>query len=94
MHKRKRENQQCYLAWKENSLKKSFILFLCKSRDRKKHWKSHDTAMAAKPKWKKVLYEDQGVPDNYVDDSFLDEMKKNCNHLSFCPFQKFVLLQI
>jgi len=23
------------------------------------------------------LYEDQGVPDNYVDESFLDEMKKN-----------------
>ncbi|XP_002732742.2 phosphatidylinositol N-acetylglucosaminyltransferase subunit C-like [Saccoglossus kowalevskii] len=30
-------------------------------------------------KWRKVLYEDQGVPDNYVDDSFLDEMKKNVN---------------
>jgi len=28
--------------------------------------------------WRKVLYEDQGVPDNYVDESFLDEMKKNC----------------
>jgi len=29
--------------------------------------------------WRKVLYEDQGVPDNYVDESFLDEMKKNLN---------------
>ena len=29
-------------------------------------------------KWRKILYEDQGVPDNYVDESFLDEMKKNC----------------
>lgn len=28
-------------------------------------------------RWRKVLYEDQGVPDNYVDESFLDEMKKN-----------------
>ncbi|XP_071111691.1 phosphatidylinositol N-acetylglucosaminyltransferase subunit C-like [Haliotis cracherodii] len=33
--------------------------------------------MAAKPKWRKILYEDQGVPDNYVDASFLDELKKN-----------------
>ena len=28
-------------------------------------------------RWRKILYEDQGVPDNYVDESFLDEMKKN-----------------
>ena len=34
--------------------------------------------MAAVPKWRKILYEDQGVPDNYVDASFLDELKKNC----------------
>jgi len=27
--------------------------------------------------WRKVLYKDQGVPDNYVDESFLDEMRKN-----------------
>ncbi|XP_072015904.1 phosphatidylinositol N-acetylglucosaminyltransferase subunit C-like [Amphiura filiformis] len=32
-----------------------------------------------KRKWHKVLYMDQGVPDNYVDKSFLDEMKKNVN---------------
>ena len=30
-----------------------------------------------KKRWQKVLYMDQGVPDNYVDKSFLDEMKKN-----------------
>ncbi|XP_077986907.1 phosphatidylinositol N-acetylglucosaminyltransferase subunit C-like [Glandiceps talaboti] len=29
--------------------------------------------------WKKVLYDNQGKPDNYVDESFLDEMKKNLN---------------
>ena len=32
--------------------------------------------MAGK-KWHKVLYEKYDVPDNYVDDSFLTEMKKN-----------------
>lgn len=34
--------------------------------------------MKRKKPWRKVLYEDQGVPDNYVDKSFLEEMKKNC----------------
>ncbi|XP_076436257.1 phosphatidylinositol N-acetylglucosaminyltransferase subunit C-like [Babylonia areolata] len=33
--------------------------------------------MAGVPKWRKILYENQGVPDNYVDESFLDELKKN-----------------
>ncbi|KAJ8039176.1 Phosphatidylinositol N-acetylglucosaminyltransferase subunit C [Holothuria leucospilota] len=28
-------------------------------------------------KWRKVLYLDQGVPDNYVDSTFLDELQKN-----------------
>lgn len=28
-------------------------------------------------KWKKILYEDQGVNDNYVDETFLEELKKN-----------------
>lgn len=28
-------------------------------------------------KWRKVLYEIQDVPDNYVDESFLTEMRKN-----------------
>ena len=38
------------------------------------------TQMKWKNPWKKVLYEDQGVPDNYVDKSFLEEMKKNCEY--------------
>ncbi|KAL4219595.1 hypothetical protein ACF0H5_022168 [Mactra antiquata] len=35
--------------------------------------------MAAQPRktWKKILYENQGFPDHYVDESFLDELKKN-----------------
>ncbi|KAK2176341.1 hypothetical protein NP493_668g01054 [Ridgeia piscesae] len=35
--------------------------------------------MERKIKWKKILYEDQGVPDNFVDDTFLEELKKNLN---------------
>lgn len=38
--------------------------------------------MTAKNKngaWKKVLYINHGYPDNYTDESFLDEMKKNVN---------------
>lgn len=35
------------------------------------------SAAAAAKKWRKVLYLDSGFPDNYVDASFLDEMKKN-----------------
>lgn len=35
--------------------------------------------MKRRKPWRKVLYEDQGVPDNYVDKSFLDEMRKNLN---------------
>ncbi|XP_065830175.1 phosphatidylinositol N-acetylglucosaminyltransferase subunit C-like [Oscarella lobularis] len=31
------------------------------------------------PRWRKILYESQGVADNYVDDSFLQEMRKNVN---------------
>lgn len=45
--------------------------------------KDHDflsAQMKWKKPWKKVLYEDQGVPDNYVDGSFLEEMKKNCEY--------------
>ena len=37
-----------------------------------------------KEPWRKVLYEDQGVPDNYVDKSFLEEMKKNCEYNITC----------
>lgn len=32
--------------------------------------------MAKKP-WKKILYKEQDYPDNYVDKSFLDELRKN-----------------
>jgi len=28
-------------------------------------------------KWRKILYKDNGYPDNHVDSSFLDEMRKN-----------------
>lgn len=35
----------------------------------------------AKPKWQKVLYKDQNVADNYVDDTFLEELRKNGNIL-------------
>ena len=31
----------------------------------------------------KILYEDQGFPDNYTDESFLEEMKKNCKSTMF-----------
>ncbi|XP_041369120.1 phosphatidylinositol N-acetylglucosaminyltransferase subunit C-like [Gigantopelta aegis] len=34
-------------------------------------------APTKRKKWGKILYEDQGVPDNYVDASFLDELKRN-----------------
>lgn len=32
-----------------------------------------------KKPWRKNLYENEGYPDNYTDNSFLDEMKKNVN---------------
>lgn len=33
--------------------------------------------MKSKMEWKKILYLDQGVPDNYTDKTFLTSMKKN-----------------
>ena len=33
--------------------------------------------MKRKKSWRKILYERQDYPDNYVDASFLEEMKKN-----------------
>lgn len=33
--------------------------------------------------WKKVLYDDQSVPDNYVDRSFLGQLRKNVNLVHF-----------
>lgn len=52
---------------------------------------SHDLNMAGSKKWRKCLYEDQGVPDNYVDSSFLDEMKKNRKHLVSDPLSKIIV---
>ena len=47
-------------------------------RDTKITNNSHDFGKGESVKiWKKVLYEDLGFPDNYVDKSFLEEMKKN-----------------
>lgn len=36
-----------------------------------------ETGAYVRKKWRKVLYENQNVPDNYVDESFLTEMRKN-----------------
>ena len=53
---------------------------------------SRDNKMAKKPKWRKILYEDQNVADHYVDESFLDELRKNrninssSNHLFSCCY--------
>ncbi|CAL1536722.1 unnamed protein product, partial [Lymnaea stagnalis] len=33
--------------------------------------------MAAQRKWRKILYEKQSYPDNYVDRTFLEELRKN-----------------
>uniref|UniRef100_A0A023GJ02 Putative n-acetylglucosaminyltransfer n=1 Tax=Amblyomma triste TaxID=251400 RepID=A0A023GJ02_AMBTT len=33
--------------------------------------------------WKKVLYHNQSVPDNYVDQSFLGQLRKNVNLVHF-----------
>ena len=33
--------------------------------------------MKRRKPWRKILYERQDYPDNYVDASFLEEMKKN-----------------
>jgi phosphatidylinositol glycan class C protein len=37
-------------------------------------------SMKERKPWRKVLYEEQDYPDNYVDKSFLEEMKKNCKY--------------
>lgn len=38
---------------------------------------------APEQSWKKVLYDDQSVPDNYVDQSFLGQLRKNVNLVHF-----------
>lgn len=49
-------------------------------------------------KWRKILYEDQGVADNYVPPSFLKELKKNCEHhfvhRSTFTWMKFVMINL
>ena len=47
--------------------------------------------------WRKILYEDQGYPDDYVDKSFLEELRKNCKLCSnvcvmMCKFCSNVIL--
>lgn len=39
--------------------------------------------------WKKVLYERQGVPDNYVDSSFLSDLRKNVNLYKYSWWEAF-----
>lgn len=40
--------------------------------------------MASKP-WRKILYEKQNFPDNYVDKTqFLNGLKKNCKRCTRC----------
>ena len=48
------------------------------------------TAKGSHIRWRKVLYERQNVPDNYVDASFLTEMKKNL-YLRSYSYQSLVL---
>ncbi|KAG7393236.1 hypothetical protein PHYPSEUDO_011241 [Phytophthora pseudosyringae] len=36
-------------------------------------------AAASKPKWKKILYAPQPYEDNYVDETFLEQMRTNAN---------------
>ncbi|XP_064649729.1 phosphatidylinositol N-acetylglucosaminyltransferase subunit C-like [Lineus longissimus] len=47
--------------------------------DTRENFFSKKSTKSPKMKWRKVLYEDQHVPDNYVSDTFLDEMRKNLN---------------
>ncbi|XP_012943781.1 phosphatidylinositol N-acetylglucosaminyltransferase subunit C [Aplysia californica] len=41
------------------------------------------TRYREKKPWRKILYEDQGYPDDYVDSSFLEELKKNLHVRSY-----------
>lgn len=37
-----------------------------------------DEGRQDKRPWRKILYEEQDYPDNYVDASFLDKLEMNC----------------
>lgn len=41
-------------------------------------------------KWKKVLYDRQGVPDNYVDGTFLSDLRKNVNLYKYSLWEAFI----
>lgn len=43
------------------------------------HSSSRSAGSASMKPWRKVLYEKQDYPDNYVDKSFLEELRKNVN---------------
>ncbi|XP_059149253.1 phosphatidylinositol N-acetylglucosaminyltransferase subunit C-like [Physella acuta] len=45
--------------------------------------------MVTKRPWRKILYEEQDYPDNYVDRSFLEELRKN---LHVCTYDYTTLL--
>ena len=36
--------------------------------------------MTTKQKWRKILYENQGYPDNFTDKTFLQDLRKNINY--------------
>jgi len=53
-----------------------------------------DDKMAARKRWRKILYEDQGVPDNYVDSTFLEELKKNRVYIPFLIQFSYMFLSL
>lgn len=42
-----------------------------------------------KKPWRKILYENQGYEDNYTDESFLKDLKKNHNHQEYSLLECF-----
>lgn len=60
---------------KRELIKVVWILFA--SRQFNKFTENRKEKKMTRSKWQKILYEDQGVSDNYVDETFLDELRKN-----------------